>query len=793
MRAPLPSSEEARLRDFCRASGDWMWETDEQLRYTWVSDEISAVTGLMPSGLVGRPVEDAVLVHLDGSRARRGNLLQLLARRQAFSGAVSEKRTPRGLLYVSRSAVPVFDGSGRFLGYRGTARDITAQVESARRSRQHEDLLERLSSHVPGVIFQLRIERNGRFHFPYMSDGLPQVLRLEGRREFDARRSARLYRQIHRDDRRAVVDSLARAYLELTPWQCECRVIAGDTVAWIEVRAMPEQESDGSTLWHGFIADVSERKEIELALRRSEERWDMAADAAGIGIAEVDLATGLMSMDRRACANHGLGYPLVGYTLQDWLQAVDASEREQARHELFSALHDRRTVETRYRLRRPDGTDVVLEVGARGLYDRQGQPVGLVGTCRDVTSQWEFERLQRDKQAAERANDAKSEFLSRVSHELRTPLNAILGFTQLMLLDRAEPLSPAQRKRLDNARRAGRHLLGLINDMLELTRIEQEDFTVQPIGVDAWSAVADCLALVQPLADEAEVALPSLPVACEPVWAVADPRALEQVLMNLLSNAIKYNRRGGRVTLEIRRDARHGTVRIAVRDQGPGLDEQQQAQLFQPFNRLGAERTRVEGSGLGLVISRRLLAAIGGQLHVESRPGGGSTFVIELPAAEGAEAASADATVAPAASFDSTSWPSHRVLYVEDEPLNMILMEDVFRQLPGWTLLMASNGAEGERLAREMAPELVLIDMNLGDIDGIELLRRLSRHPDTCELRCIAVSADAMREQVEEARAAGFLDYWTKPIDVPRVLDALVRLLSPRTTTDGKAQAGGAL
>jgi PAS domain S-box-containing protein len=541
---------------------------------------------------------------------------------------------------------------------------------------------------------------------------------------------------------------------------------------------MPERLADGGTLWHGFTADISERKETELALRRSEERWEMAADAAGIGIAEADFTTGLLSLDRRACLNHGLSFPQHGYTLSQWLATIDDADREAAKAGLQRAADTHGTLETRYLVHRPDGSTATLEITARGRYDAQGQPAGLVGTCRDVTAQVAVQRLQRDKETAERANRAKSEFLSRVSHELRTPLNGILGFAQLMSLDRVDTLADSQQRRLDSVMRAGRHLLALINDVLDVTRIESDDFSLQPDSVDAWAAIAECLSLIQPLADEAGVRLPVPPADAPPVHVRADPRALEQVLMNLMSNAIKYNRPAGAVHIDVSRSSGDTDgVCIAIRDEGRGMNEAQLAGLFQPFNRLGAEHTRTEGSGLGLVICRRLLDAMSGQLRVASHADAGSVFTIGLPGAStGAVRASVRAPV-HAAPPPSETGP-RAVLYIEDEPLNTVLMEEVFRARPAWTLLSAEDGTTGLHIARASRPDLMLIDMTRPDTNGLALIRRVRGDPRTRGLRCIALSADAMREQIDAALAAGFDDYWTKPIDVAGVLVDLDRLLA---------------
>ncbi len=417
---------------------------------------------------------------------------------------------------------------------------------------------------------------------------------------------------------------------------------------------------------------------------------------------------------------------------------------------------------------------IQVSLSAVPVFDAQGAFAGYRGTARDVTQHTAHEQLRSDKEAAERASRAKSEFLSRVSHELRTPLNGILGFAQLMAIDRVHPLEPDQARRLDSVMRAGRHLLELINDMLNLARIEQEDFSLQPGPVNLTSTVQTCYSLVQPLADSAGVRLAALPSQAH--WAHADPRAVEQVLLNLLSNAIKYNRPAGQVKVTVRRAEAH--VEVAVSDEGEGLSEAQQAHLFQPFNRLGAEQRRVEGTGLGLVIARDLAAAMSGKLRVESHPGLGSTFTLQLPTGNEPATATAAEQAQPADTPLATPQPvRRRMLYVEDEPLNVLLMQEVFKARPHWELEIATDGASGLAAARTQSHDLILVDMNLPDMNGLELIRKLRTGDRTAGMRCIALSADAMQTQIDAALAAGFDDYWTKPINVAHILDGLGQAL----------------
>ncbi len=774
----LLKRERERMGDFARASGDWMWEVDADFRCTWLSESFEAITRIPVRETLGTRLADSPLLDAQGEIIPGKTYMQLLSQQQPFVRVTTLRSTSDGSpMQVSRSAVPYYDEKGAFAGFRGTARDVSESIRIHRRLAVQDQLLRKLSSQVPGVIFQYLQPAEGPGRYVYASDAVREMLGVEPPSAGNDVDASVPYRMLHPDDKASYLESISAAYKSARPWLHEYRVRLDDgRLRWMETRASPEPLPDGSTMWHGFTADVTDRKQTELALRESQERVEVASEAAGIGIVELDLVHGLVVLDRRACANHGLPFPQPGLGLQAWMDALHPEDQPEVQRALQAALASGEALELRYRARSGgDGRAPTLEMLARGVYGLDGRPSGLVGTCRDISAALTSQRLQREKEAAERANRAKSEFLSRVSHELRTPLNGILGFAQLMQLDRAQPLQGDQQRRLESVLRAGRHLLDLINEVLDLSRIESEDFSLQLQPVDVGAAVQACLNLVQPLAEGSGVRLPSSqPLPAH--WVLADPRALEQVLMNLLSNAIKYNRPHGAV--HVSAEVRGEQLVLALRDEGLGLSAEQQAALFQPFNRLGAERSRIEGSGLGLVISRDLMRAMNGTLQVSSQPGQGSTFSISLPlsvdgAGRAAEPGAPQGAAAPGAA------PCERtVLYVEDEPLNTVLMQEIFRQRPGWTLHAAADGRQGLAAARSLKPDLVLIDMNLPDMNGSDLLALLRGDAATRGLRCIALSADALPEQISGALSAGFSDYWTKPIDVTLVLNKLSQCLA---------------
>jgi signal transduction histidine kinase len=371
----------------------------------------------------------------------------------------------------------------------------------------------------------------------------------------------------------------------------------------------------------------------EEALRRAHERWTLAADAAGIGLFDWDLHTQLARIDARGAALYGLPprpIELEGGTLT--LSCIHPDDAPLFRSALASAMASPTSTTVRYRVRLDGGGERHVEAVARvqPADPRSGTGPRMIGTLRDVTHEVRATQALLDKEAAERANQAKSEFLSRVSHELRTPLNAVLGFAELLHTDHREPLTAAQDERVQYVIEAGRHLLALIDDILDLSEAEEvaAPLVLQPVllGAVVQAGVGRLRALAERQEVKVEAELPG-----QPVYVMADPRRLSQVLVHLLSNAIKYNRRGGDVKVSCEPVGEE--VRIRVHDTGHGLRDDQLAQLFQPFNRLGAEATRQPGSGLGLVVVQRLLQRQHGRIALTSKPAIGTCVEVHLPAA----------------------------------------------------------------------------------------------------------------------------------------------------------------
>jgi PAS domain S-box-containing protein len=414
--------------------------------------------------------------------------------------------------------------------------------------------------------------------------------------------------------------------------------------------------------------------------------------------------------------------------------------------------------------RRKDGTIFPLELAVNELVIDGIRH--FVGVTRDITERKLTEQALIDTRESERANKAKSEFLSRMSHELRTPLHAIIAFSDLILYEKN--LNPKLEKHIQHINKAGEHLLTLVDDVLDLARIESGKLTILVKPVKLRVVLEDCYSLIKPIAMDAGV---SLSFDTDVDYIVnANHTSLKQALLNLLSNAVKYNKPRGTVSVncEVKEN---GRLRINVIDTGNGLSTKQKKKLFKPFERMGAEFSEVKGTGIGLTIAQDLIQMMGGDIGAESTKGKGSNFWIELELSDKQNAAQLEPV--PITSEIDKTLQSKRIIYVEDDPVNAHLMSEIINKLTSHQLVIATTGREGLKLILEQMPDVVLLDINLPEMDGYEILEKMRAHPQAKKIPVIAMTARAMMDDIERGERAGFDDYIVKPARAAELLRSI--------------------
>ena len=510
------------------------------------------------------------------------------------------------------------------------------------------------------------------------------------------------------------------------------------------------------------------------AVEEGNTRWTLAAEAGRLGLMEWRVRDDTVLLDARAIAIYELPpVPHDLYSARKLRLLVHPDDRQAMKQEGLRAMAARTSVVQRFRVVLPSGRLRYLAVDGRAFMADGRTVTHLVGLLRDVTDEVSAQNAMLEEGAAQRTYLAKREFLSRVSHELRTPLNAVIGFSDLIRTDPREPLTQTQMARLDRVVDGGQYLLRLVNDLLDVARLEVGEMSIALSSVRLAPVLRNAVDLLETAraARGITIALDEPP---QQLFVVADAVRLKQVLVNILSNAIKYNRAGGTVFVGF--SVTPSQAVLTVRDQGAGMTTQQQRDLFIPFRRLGDEPNATEGAGLGLVISRHLAERQGGSLDVASVPGQGTTVTIRLnrDLLESADHPDFEATSSGGSALAGAAGV---IVYIEDDPVNVLLMEQYTALCTDVQLLVARDGASGLELARHWMPNLILLDMQLPDMSGLDVLDRLRADPATSGIRVVALSADAMPAQVTEAIARGAEAYWTKPLALGKFKSELPKFL----------------
>jgi PAS domain S-box-containing protein len=752
------------------------------IRVGMVTESLDEKIGaLRLRGMAGAAVAATfgVLMALLVSRSITGPLRELTAATQRLAGGDPGGQTTTD----GRDEIAVLSGA-----FSAMAARLRENIESLKEREAHYRLI---IDHAGDMIYKA----DAMGYFTFFN---PTAVRTLGYSPDELKE--RVYLDLVRPDFREAADRFYQTQLrQKTPrTYFEFPVVANDgREVWLGQNVELIMVDDRVIGFQAIARDITDRKYSEATLRESESRFRALIENSSDGIA-------LMGPDGTILYEGPSTQHILGYTPEENIarrvfDLVHPDDRDEMRTRLEDLVQSGGVVTAEYRVKHKDGSWRWMEGTTTNLLSEPSVRA-LVANFRDITERRKAEEeiralntqlerrvvertaaLAEAKEEAERANRAKSEFLSRMNHELRTPLNAILGFGQLLEMDGPPP---GQRKWIDQILKAGSHLLELINELLDIASIEAGRLRLSPKPVAVADVLEESLGLVRPLAAGRGIQLIVDPPVTQELCAVADQQRLKQVLLNLLSNAVKYNREGGSVTIVCTHTtANGGRVRLSVQDTGIGLTPEQLDKLFVPFERLGAGQMGVEGTGLGLALSKRLVEAMGGAIGVESKSGVGSSFWIDLPAStdrlEPVVARNGGpATPAPL----RVSGRDLRVLYIEDNPSNLHLVESVLAHRPGVTLVPAELGRVGIDVARRDHPDLILLDLQLPDISGEDILRVLRADPATRNIPVVVISAVATPEQVKRLSAGGILAYFTKPLDIPRFLSLLDETAKERVT-----------
>ena len=606
------------------AAGVGVWEMDLHTGEERWSDQTLALYGLLPgSPAPSRPEWRSRFLHEDDRPRVDERAADFMATRRPYEMDYRIRRADTGALRWMHSRAAFAFGDDRHVV--GVTLDITEEREAEARAQEATRLLEHAAAQV-GFGFGYRDPGGERGQWSVQMKrlfGLPDDAPTPDRSQLGA--------LISEQDRARVVRELTTPMQPGELREVDFEVRRGKTggARMLTTRATTEHDSQGRPHRTYFaVMDVTELRQNDLRMRQLLSRLQLATEASGVGTWERDALSGHNQWDALTLGLFDLPPGAAALDRPAFLARIHPDDRARVAGVLDRADADLAPLDVDYRVQRPGGGVRWLRTRGRVEFGEDGQPLRSIGVCFDTTAQREAEAAQQARVLAEKANAAKTEFLSRMSHELRTPLNAVLGFAQLLTLDHADPLSESQRARVDHIQSAGWHLLALVNDVLDLSRIESRQAQLVYTQVRVADVVSNCMSMAAPLAQGQQV---EMQADCDPLLcAWADATRLKQVLLNLLSNAVKYNKPGGRVDVHVQAEPA-GLVAVRVRDTGAGLSAEQLTRLFEPFNRLGRETSAIEGTGLGLALSKLLVEQMGGSISALSTPGVGSEFCFTVP------------------------------------------------------------------------------------------------------------------------------------------------------------------
>ena len=799
----LRESEE-KLSVTLNSIGDAVIATDAQARVTLLNPLAEKLTGWTQGEAAGRPVNDIFCIINKETRQPAAIPVMATLEHGTIQGLANHTvliARDGSECDIADSCAPIRDRDAQVIGAVLVFRDVTGEYAAQQAIRDSAALIQTiLNTVVDGII-------TVHAHGGIIETVNPAAERMFGyaATELVGQAFSLLIPELERGQREGDVSLAhygANAEAQAAGQGREVQGQRKDGSLFPMEMAVSEMLLGGQRYFTGILRDITTRKHVDDERDKLDQRLrDQQFYTRSLIESNVDA---LMATDPAGVitdANKQME-ALTGCTRDELIGAPFKNfftDPQRAEAGIKRVLNEKKVSNYELTVQARDGHQTVVSYNATTIYDRDRKLQGVFAAARDVTERNLLDQALQDtnvkldsaRQTAEKANLAKSDFLSSMSHELRSPLNAILGFAQLMESSTPEP-TIVQRGSIDQILRAGWYLLELINEILDLALIESGKLSLSLEPMSLPEVLLDAQAMIAPQAKKGGIRI-NFPDFDGPCFVEADRTRLKQVLINLLSNAIKYNREGGTVEV-ICHVASPERVRISVHDHGDGLSPEKLTQLFQPFNRLGQEAGTEEGTGIGLVVSKRLVDLMGGEIGAFSRVGVGSEFWFELNLVEAPGLVGAvDMPSARVAALTEGSAAMRTLLYVEDNRANKELMEQLIGRRPDLRLLAASDGLQGIALARSEQPDAILMDINLPGISGLQALKLLREDPRTARIPVMALSANAMPHDIEKGLAAGFFHYLTKPIKVVEfmaALDATLALALTRSpAADNKEKA----